>query len=465
MPKTLFGTDGIRGTVNRYPMNAEVALKFGMASGIYLQQKDSSSIALSQPHRWRAIIAKDTRLSGYLIEPALTSGLTAVGVDVTLVGPMPTPAVPMLIKSLRADFGIMITASHNPYYDNGLKLFDRYGFKLSDYCEQKIQELILGNEGIESNHSFEQLLSTPDKLGRASRLDDAPGRYIEYVKGSFPKNYNLSGLRIVLDCANGSAYKIAPTILWELGAEVIEINSEPNGLNINENCGSSHPAGLSNKVSDTRADIGIAFDGDGDRILVCDEYGNVIPGDYVIALIASYLKDINSLNSNGIVATYLSNGALEKYLNRLDIKLHVTKVGDRYVAEEMRKHNCNFGGEQSGHIILGDYNTTGDGIMAALQILAAMKYRQQKASELFKLFTLNPQINSNIPFTQHNPLEQENVLEDIEKIRLENKDVKILVRKSGTEKVVRIMVEGEESKEIKHIAENIENIITNAVIN
>ncbi|CAL7960823.1 phosphoglucosamine mutase [Alphaproteobacteria bacterium] len=445
----LFGTDGIRGTVNHYPMTAEIALRFGMAAGVYLQNKER------QQSRNRAIIAKDTRLSGYLIEPALTAGLVAVGVDVTLVGPMPTPAVSMLIKSLRADLGIMVTASHNPYHDNGLKLFDQFGFKISDECESAIQNLILCNHESVHHVSFENFLATPEKLGRVMRLEDAPGRYIEYMKSSFPKNYTLSGLRIVIDCANGATYKIAPTIMWELGAEVITVGCDPTGFNINENCGTTCHGALAAKVVETRADIGLAFDGDGDRILICDEFGNIISGDHIIALIALYLRDAKLLKGDGIVVTHMSNGALKEYMESQKMRVLTTRIGDRYVAAEMRKHGYNLGGEQSGHIILSDYSTTGDGILAGLHILAALRMQQKKASELFNLFPLTPQISINVKFKSANPLEQASINENIEKIKSENKHLKILVRKSGTETTIRIMVEGKDLREIKEVAVSI----------
>ncbi|AIF81790.1 phosphoglucosamine mutase [endosymbiont of Acanthamoeba sp. UWC8] len=352
----LFGTDGIRGTANQYPMTAEIAMKFGMAAGTYYKKPG---------HRNRVVIAKDTRLSGYLIEPALTSGFISVGVDVILVGPMPTPAVSMLIRSLRADLGVMISASHNPYFDNGLKLFDSKGFKLSDECEDKIQEMIL-------NANINRYLVPPIDLGRAKRLDDAPGRYIEHVKNSFNKENNLSGLRIVVDGANGSAYHLAPTILWELGAEVVSIGTEPNGFNINEACGSTHPETLSKKVVETRADIGIALDGDADRVVIVDDKGHIISGDHVIGLIALHLHNRKRLNNDMVVVTQMSNGALDEYLKSHNINTIRTKVGDRYVFDAMRKNNCNLGGEQSGHVILSNYSTTGDGIVAALQVLSLL---------------------------------------------------------------------------------------------
>lgn len=448
MQKRLFGTDGIRGTVNQYPMTAEVAMKFGMAAGMYLRRKGDNN---------RVVVAKDTRLSGYLIEPALTSGLISVGVDVTLVGPMPTPAVPMLIKSLRADFGVMISASHNPYYDNGLKLFDRYGDKLGEACENKLQDLILGNE-------LEQHLAAPDKLGRANRLEDAPGRYIEYIKNSFPKNKTLSGLRIVIDCANGGAYRLAPTILWELGAEVISIGCEPNGFNINESCGSTHPSVLIQKVLEVRADIGIALDGDADRIIICDETGNIVAGDYLIAIIAKYLQSKALLRSDAVIITQMSNSALDIFLENNGIKVYRTKIGDRYVAEAMKKYQCNFGGEQSGHLIYSDYATTGDGILIGLQVLALLVEAKKKLSSLVHMFDLNPQVLSNVRFSYDNPLENKQLDVELESIKEKYKDMRILVRKSGTEKLIRIMVEGNDIKAINIVMREIEKTICRYIV-
>ncbi|MDJ1305065.1 MAG: phosphoglucosamine mutase [Candidatus Midichloria sp.] len=443
MSLNLFGTDGIRGLVNQHPITPEVILKFGIAAGIYFSKPGQRS---------KVLIAKDTRLSGYLIEPALTSGLVSVGVDVILLGPMPTPALAMLIKSLRADFGIMISASHNPYYDNGLKLFDSNSNKLSDKCEIEIQNLILSSE-LKNN------LAAPDKLGRVARLDDALGRYIEYVKNSFLKHKTLSGLRIVIDCANGSAYKLAPTILWELGAEVISIGCEPNGFNINENCGSTYPLTLSQKVMETRADIGIALDGDADRVVICDEKGEVISGDHLIAAIALYMHQAGSLKS-GVVVTQISNTALDDFLAQHGVAVYRSKVGDRYVAAEMRKRECNLGGEQSGHIIISDYSTAGDGVIAALQVLSLLVQSEKKASYIGKMFSLNPQVAKNIKFTGTSPLEDQRVLSSIKKIQSDNKDLQIIVRKSGTERLLRVMVEGKDINIVNEVANNIEQMLS-----
>lgn len=445
MHKKLFGTDGIRGTVNQYPMTPEIALKFGMASGIYLKQEG---------HVNHAVIAKDTRLSGYLIESALTAGLISMGINITLVGPMPTPAVPMLIKSLRADFGIMISASHNPYYDNGLKLFGHNGYKLGDQCENKVQELILEKK-------LDQFLSAPDKLGKAYRLEDAPGRYIEYVKNSFPKNKTLAGLKIVIDCANGSAYKIAPTIFWELGAEVISIGCSPNGFNINDQCGSTDPSALVREVLKTKADIGIALDGDADRVLICDELGNVVHGDHLIGIIAKNLHDGQNLMNQSIVVTNMSNGALDHFLKDYNIAVFRTQIGDRYVSEGMKNYHSNFGAEQSGHIILGQHSTTGDGIIAALQVLNQLLSSGKKMSQIAQPFKLYPQLTTNLQLNG-GILTQPNIQKILDKLQQENQDYKIIVRKSGTENLVRVLVEGQDPMHAAHLKEKIIDILHSA---
>ncbi|MEQ1705293.1 MAG: phosphoglucosamine mutase [Rickettsiales bacterium] len=433
----LFGTDGIRGTANTYPMTADVALKVGMAAG---QQ------FLRGEHRHRVVIAKDTRLSGYLIEPALTAGFIAVGMDVVLVGPMPTPAVAMLVKSLRADLGVMISASHNPYHDNGIKLFGPDGYKLSDDVESAIEGLIADNR-------FDARVA-PDKLGRAKRLDDAAGRYIEHAKSTFPKNLTLDGMKIVVDCANGAAYQVAPTILRELGAEVIAIGVEPNGFNINDNCGSTSPQKLCEMVVREKADIGIALDGDADRLIICDENGKIADGDQLMAIIATNLQKNGKLCSNGIVATQMSNMGLEKYLKNIGLNLIRTNVGDRYVVEHMREHNFNLGGEQSGHIILSDYSTTGDGIIAALQILAYMRESGGKFSKHSTLFKPMPQLLKNVKYSGTSPLENQTVQQEINKASatLGNRG-RIFIRESGTEPLIRIMAEGENQNEIENIVD------------
>jgi len=443
--KRLFGTDGIRGKANKYPMTAEVAMKFAMAAG---------TIFKIDTHRHRVVIAKDTRLSGYLIEPALTAGFISVGIDVILVGPMPTPAVPMLIRSLRADLGVMISASHNPYYDNGLKLFGDNGFKLSDEIENKVQDLMLSPEL--QNHLVE-----PEELGRAKRLEDAQGRYLEFVKTAFPKNKTLSGMRIVLDCANGGAYKLAPTIFWELGAEVILIGCEPTGFNINLDCGSTHPQSLCKKVVETRADMGIALDGDADRVVICDEKGVIISGDHVLATITKLLLERNQLEGGGVVLTQMANGGLEEYLMGLGLKVLRTKVGDRYVFEAMQQNNYNLGGEPSGHIIYSKYSSTGDGIVAALQVLAYLLLSKSKASEIHKMFPLYPQLHQNIPYGDSNPLEVDAVQKKIADVKAEHEQVVILVRKSGTENLIRVMVEAKDESLAKQLLADISAVIKN----
>jgi phosphoglucosamine mutase len=439
--KKYFGTDGIRGTANKFPMTAEIALKVGMAVGAKFTDGD---------HRHRVVIGKDTRLSGYVIEPALTAGLAAVGMDVFLVGPVPTPAVSMLTRSIRADIGIMISASHNPYHDNGIKIFTRDGRKLSDELEKEIEALIDGD--------VTQFLAKSENLGRVKRLDDASNRYIEFVKNSFPKDKSLTGLKIVVDCANGAAYNIAPKIFWELGAEVVAIGIEPNGFNINEKCGSTHPEALRLKVLEEKADIGIALDGDADRLLIVDEKGRAIDGDQLIALIAEKLHDSGNLKSDTVVITQMSNLALENYLNYIGVSTIRAQVGDRYVLEEMRKNGCNFGGEQSGHIVISDYSTTGDGLVAALQVLAILCETKKPASELLHLFEPFPQILKNIKFdsSKGDPMQDKSLQDFIEEKSQElGNEGRILVRKSGTESLIRVMAEGKDQKQIEKIVNEI----------
>ncbi|MES2962135.1 MAG: phosphoglucosamine mutase [Pseudomonadota bacterium] len=441
MTRKYFGTDGIRGTANKFPMTAEIALKVGMAIGAKFIDGD---------HRHRVVIGKDTRLSGYVIEPALTAGLAAVGMDVFLVGPVPTPAVSMLTRSIRADIGIMISASHNPYHDNGIKIFTRDGHKLSDKLEREIEALI---EGDITPH-----LAESKNFGRVKRLDDASNRYIEFVKNSFPKDKTLTNLKIVVDCANGASYNIAPKIFWELGAEVIEIGTNPDGFNINEKCGSTHPEALCKKVLETKADIGIALDGDADRLLVVDEKGHAIDGDKLIALIAEKLHDDGNLKKDTVVITQMSNLALENYLSYIGVSTIRAQVGDRYVLEEMRKNGCNFGGEQSGHIVLSDYSTTGDGLIAALQVLSVLCETKKPASEVLNLFELFPQLLKNTKFdaSKKNPLENQVVQDFIKEKEAElGEDGRILVRKSGTENLIRVMVEGKNQKQIEKITDEI----------
>jgi len=434
-----FGTDGIRGKANTIPMTTDIALKLGQAAG---------QVFLRGEHRHRVIIAKDTRLSGYMIEPALTAGFVSVGMDVVLVGPMPTPAVAMLTRSLRADLGVMISASHNPYYDNGIKLFDPDGMKLSDETEGAI-EALMQNGNV--------LLASPDKLGRARRLDDAKGRYIEFVKNTFPKQLRLDGLKIVIDCAHGAAYQIAPSVLFELGAEIIPLGVNPDGFNINRDCGSTHPESLCEAVISHNADVGIALDGDADRLIMCNEKGEITDGDQLMAMIAKYWHKKGLMSGKTVVATDMSNLAFERYLETIGLKLHRAKIGDRYVAEAMRETGSNIGGEQSGHIIMSDYSTTGDGIMASLQALSVMLEEGKKFSEVSSLFTPMPQILHNIRYNLgENPLEKDAVKQAIAKAEKQlGKNGRILVRKSGTEPLIRIMVEGENEAEIQWLVQMI----------
>ena len=435
-----FGTDGIRGTANRPPMSAEIALKLGMATGCYFKNGG---------HRHKVIIGKDTRLSGYMVEPALTSGFIAAGMDVVLVGPMPTPAIAMLVKSMRADIGVMISASHNSFEDNGIKIFNSEGLKLSDEIELEIEKLM--------DSDLTDELAEPKKLGKAKRLENVRGRYIEYVKNAFPSTQTLAGKKIVVDSANGAAYHVAPTIFYELGAEVVSIASEPDGFNINDNCGSTHPQKLQEKVKQAGADLGVALDGDADRIVLCDEKGELIDGDQLMAVIATYLKKNGKLKG-GLVATVMSNLGLENYLQKQNIAMHRTAVGDRYVSEFMRANSCNLGGEQSGHIILSDYATTGDGILAALQFLAVMCEEGKKASELAHVFEPYPQILKNYKYdTNKNPDDLiANAKDEISKVEKElGNNGRVLIRKSGTEPLIRVMIEGQDEKSLDNYADNI----------
>ena len=445
-PRTLFGTDGIRGIANREPMTAETVMKVGAAAG---------SLFVRGDHRHRVVIGKDTRLSGYLFEPALTAGFISVGTDVILVGPMPTPAVAMLTRALRADLGVMISASHNLFADNGIKLFGPDGFKLSDEMEARIEAVVdSGAHG----------LAAPDSLGRARRLDDAEGRYIEFVKNSFPQPLGLEGKRIVIDCAHGAAYKVAPTVLWELGAEVITIGVEPDGFNINQGCGSTDTAALARNVVERVADIGIALDGDADRVVICDENGTVIDGDHILALIASRWADAGQLRGGGAVATVMSNLGLERYLNGIGLVLERTRVGDRYVVEHMREHGFNLGGEQSGHIVMSDHATTGDGLLAALQTLAALAATGRRASDVTGLFESVPQMLRNVRVADTGALESAGAKAAIAagNARL-GEHGRLLVRASGTEPVIRVMVEGDDEALVSAVVDDVaEAVITAA---
>ena len=428
MTRRYFGTDGIRGLANKHPMTSEVALKVGMAAGKMFQNGS---------HRHRVVIGKDTRLSGYMLEAALMSGFTAVGMDVFLLGPMPTPAVAMLTRSLRADLGVMISASHNRYDDNGIKLFDPDGYKLSDDMELEIEGLIEGPS--------ENLLASADKIGRATRVDSAQERYIEFAKRTLPKNLRLNDLRIVIDCANGAAYKVAPEALWELGAEVIKIGVDPNGRNINYKCGSTAPEALIDKVREVRADIGIALDGDADRVVIVDEKGQIVDGDQLMAVIAESWSRRGKLSAGGIVATVMSNLGLERYLKDQGLSLARTPVGDRYVVEHMRRHGYNVGGEQSGHIVLSDFTTTGDGLVSSLQVLACVVATGKPVSEVCARFKPLPQVLQNVRYLSGKPLEDNRVQRAIEgaKRRL-GEAGRLVIRPSGTEPVIRVMAEGDD---------------------
>jgi len=439
MVKRYFGTDGIRGTANVAPMTAQTALRVGLAAGRVFIRGD---------HRHRVVIGKDTRLSGYMIEPALVAGFTAVGMDVFQFGPLPTPAVAMLTRSLRADLGVMISASHNAYHDNGIKLFGPDGFKLSDEVELKIERLMVSD--------LDEGLAAPDNLGRAKRIEDAQARYIEFVKGTFPKHLRLEGLKIVIDCANGAAYRVAPTALWELGAEVIPLGVSPNGFNINEGCGSTAPERLCREVKKQGADIGIALDGDADRVIMVDEKGALVDGDQLMALVATSWAEAGRLTAGGIVATVMSNLGLEHYLNGLGLSLARTRVGDRYVVEHMRRHGFNVGGEQSGHIVLSDFGTTGDGLIAALQVLAVIQDSGKTVSEVCHLFDCYPQILRNVRYSGPSPLEAQTVKTAIREA--ENclaGEGRLVIRKSGTEPLIRVMAEGRDEAKVTQVVGSI----------
>ncbi|MBP0493323.1 phosphoglucosamine mutase [Roseomonas indoligenes] len=441
--RRLFGTDGIRGVANRAPMDAATALRLGQAAGRYFNRGQ---------HRHRVVIGKDTRLSGYMLEPALTAGFVGAGMDVVLVGPLPTPAIALLARSLRADLGVMISASHNPFHDNGIKLFGPDGLKLSDAQEEAIEALMAGD--------LASALAAPGKLGRASRLEDAPGRYIEAVKASFPRGRSLEGLRIVVDCANGAAYKVAPTVLWELGAEVVSVGVAPDGFNINDACGSTAPGALATLVRERRADLGIALDGDADRLVLVDETGAVVDGDQILALIASSWASQGRLRGGEVVATVMSNLGLERFLQGRGLKLHRTKVGDRYVGEAMRERGCNLGGEQSGHVILSDYGTTGDGLVAALQVLSVLVEEGKSASEMLRRFEPLPQKLVNVRHAGGNPLADPRVADAIAAAEMElGARGRVLIRPSGTEPLIRVMVEAEEEGLVESLTERLAGVI------
>ncbi|HYY83269.1 MAG TPA: phosphoglucosamine mutase [Beijerinckiaceae bacterium] len=443
MTRKYFGTDGIRGRANGV-ITPELALRVGQAAGLLFQRGD---------YRHRVVIGKDTRLSGYMIESALQAGFTSVGMDVLLLGPMPTPAVAMLTRSMRCDLGVMISASHNAYEDNGIKLFGPDGFKLSDDVEREIEALMGRDLGVR--------LSGAADLGRAKRIESVHARYIEFAKRTLPRQLDLEGMRVVVDCANGAAYKVAPETLWELGAEVIAIGVEPDGFNINRDVGSTAPAALTAKVRELRADIGIALDGDADRVLIVDEKGQSVDGDQLMAVVARSWRDDGRLSQPGVVATIMSNLGLERYLAGLGLGLVRTAVGDRYVLEHMREHGYNLGGEQSGHIILSDYTTTGDGLIAALQLLAVVKRLDRPVSEVCHSFDPLPQILKNVRYGAGQPLQKDSVVTMIEQARQRLGTAgRLVIRPSGTEPVIRVMGEGDDRELVAQVVDDVVGALT-----
>jgi phosphoglucosamine mutase len=443
MVRRYFGTDGIRGRANKV-ITPELALKVGQAAGLIFKNGE---------HRHRVLIGKDTRLSGYMIETALVAGFTSVGMDVLLTGPIPTPAVGVLARSMRADLGVMISASHNPYADNGIKLFGPDGYKLSDQVESEIEALL--------DSDLSKRLAQSDDLGRAKRIDGVQDRYIEFAKLTLPKAIGFSGLRVVIDCANGAAYKVAPGALWEMGADVISIGVEPDGMNINKDCGSTDLAAISRKVREMRADIGIALDGDADRVMIVDERGHAVDGDQLLAVIAESWKEDGRLQRPGVVATVMSNLGLERHLAGIGLELIRTPVGDRYVLEHMRAHGYNVGGEPSGHIILSDYTTTGDGFVAALQVLAVVKRSNKPVSELCHRFEPLPQVLKNVRYQKGKPLENAGVQSAIasaeKKLGLSGR---LIVRPSGTEPVIRVMGEGDDKILVESVVDDVVEALT-----
>lgn len=440
----LFGTDGVRGKAGEF-LDAITTMKLAMAAGIHFRKHSTTN---------KILVGKDTRRSGYMIENALVSGLTAVGYDVIQIGPMPTPAIAYLTESMRCDAGIMISASHNPYDDNGIKFFDNHGNKLNSKCEKEIENIFANEEYLSSQQK------TGKEIGASKRIDDVIGRYIVSIKSSFPKDLTLQGIRIVLDCANGAAYKVGPTILEELGAEVITINNTPNGYNINDDCGALHPKNVGKVVLETRADIGIALDGDADRLVVVDEKGEVISGDKLIGALCTYLSSQNLLSKNACVATVMSNQALEDYLNKHNIELQRSDVGDKYVLEGMKNCCLNFGGEQSGHIIFSDVAKTGDGLASALQVLSMMVKSKKTASEILNPFDLYPQVLKNIIVSQKKPL---NKIEGLKELQEEIKSLGMrdLIRYSGTEKKLRVLLEGKDKKLVDEYMEKLTEFFKN----
>ncbi|HME69862.1 MAG TPA: phosphoglucosamine mutase [Myxococcota bacterium] len=438
----LFGTDGVRGTANVHPMTAEMALLLGRAAAHVFYRRAGE--------RHRIIIGKDTRLSGYMFEDALAAGICSMGVDVIQVGPMPTPGMAFLTADMRCDAGVMISASHNPYQDNGIKFFSRDGFKLPDEIEERIEELVLSGE-------LDAVRAAADDIGRARRIDDAEGRYVVFLKKTFPMDLTLDGLRIVLDCANGAAYKVGPTVLEELGAEVFKLGVEPNGRNINDGCGSLFPQKLAAKVREVRADMGIALDGDADRCVLVCEKGNEVDGDALLALCARDRVERGSLRGGAVVGTVMSNMGLEKELSSLGLELIRTQVGDRYVVEAMRAGGYNLGGEQSGHIVFLDHNTTGDGLITALQALAIMKRKGRMLSELVSGFIRFPQVLVSVRVAEKRPLESmPEMLDAVRKVEAELAGAgRVLIRYSGTEPKVRVMVEGEDESRVSGFAQHL----------
>lgn len=441
MSTRLFGTDGLRGTVNIHPMTADVALRLGLAAGTRFRKGD---------RRHRVVIGKDTRLSGYIFESALTAGLCAAGMHVIMVGPLPTPAISFLTRNMRADLGVVISASHNPYHDNGIKFFDAEGFKLPDDVENEISSMVMDPD-------WKWDYPPSDMVGRASKIEDAAGRYIVYTKSCFPGHLSLDGLRVVIDCAHGANYKVAPLALQELGAEVFKMGTEPNGININDNCGSLYPQRVAGKVREVRADIGLALDGDADRLIVVDEYGSILDGDQIMAICAQAMMERGELPQNTLVATVMSNMALEVFMNERAGKLLRTRVGDRYVVEAMRHSGAMLGGEQSGHLIFRQYSTTGDGLLAALQILRVMREKNRPLSELAGLLSPFPQELINVRVGKKIPFEDIPAIG--EAVSTVERDLagrgRVLLRYSGTEPLCRIMVEGEDSIRVRHYAESL----------
>ena len=445
MSRKFFGTDGIRGRTNASIMTAEMAMKVGQAAGAHFVRGD---------HRHRVVIGKDTRLSGYMLENALVSGFTSVGMDVVQVGPMPTPAVAMLTRSMRADLGVMLSASHNPYYDNGIKLFGPDGYKLSDADETAIEALL----------DQPPLLADGSKIGRARRVEDARGRYIHFAKDCFPEELRLDGLKIAVDCANGASYQVAPSALWELGAAIVPLGVSPNGTNINDNCGSTSPGALQEAVVASGADIGVALDGDADRLIIVDEKGQIVDGDQIMALIGSGWADAGRLRGGGVVATVMSNLGLERFLNGKGLTLERTSVGDRYVLERMRSGGFNVGGEQSGHIILSDYGTTGDGLVAALQVLAELVRQNKPASEVLHLFDPVPQLLKNVRYSGGKPLQAAGVKAAIASAEAELAGAgRLVIRASGTEPLIRVMAEGDDAAQVERLVDQICDAVKAAV--